>query len=60
MKIDLKKYDNFDIFVRDGKECFLDRTKHILRICTPEENIRQRMVEFLHDKMAIPYTAMET
>ena len=60
MKLDLKKNENFDIFVRNGKECFLDKTKHILRICTPEENIRQRMIEFLHETMEVPYPAMET
>ena len=60
MKLDLDKYKDFDIFMRDGKECFLDKTKHILRIATPEEKIRQRMVDFLHDRMNIPYTAIET
>ena len=60
MKIDLSKYNDYEIFIRDGKECFLDKTKHILRIATPEEKIRQRIVDFLHDEMAIPYAAMET
>lgn len=60
MKLDLEKYNEFDIFIRDGKACYLDKTKHLLRYITPEEKIRQKMVEFLHNKMNIPYAAMET
>lgn len=60
MKLDLQKYNELNRFVRDGKECIFDRTKHLLRIATPEEEIRQRVVEFLNDVMKIPYKAMET
>lgn len=60
MRIELSKYSDNEIFIRDGKECFFDKTKHVLRIATPEEKIRQRVVDFLHNEMAIPYAAMET
>lgn len=60
MKLDLQKYNNLNRYVRNGKECIFDKTKQILRNATPEEEIRQRVVEFLNDKMEIPFKAMET
>lgn len=60
MKPDLQKYNELDRFVRDGKECIFDKTKHLLKIATPEEEIRQRVIAFLNDKMKIPYKSMET
>lgn len=60
MKIDLSKYSEFEKYTRDGKECYFDKTKQQLRYITPEETVRQRIVEFLHDVMSVPYSAMET
>lgn len=60
MKINLNNYNNLDRFIRNGKECIFDKTKQLLRIATPEEEIRQRIIEFLHGEMSIPYKAMET
>lgn len=60
MNMDIKEYNNLKRYFRNGKECIFDKTKHLLRIATPEEEIRQRVVEFLFDKMKIPYQAMET
>ena len=60
MLINLNHYTKFDKYIRNGKECFLDKTKHLLRIATPEEEVRQRVIEFLNDVMQIPYTAIET
>lgn len=60
MKINLKNYNNLNRFIRNDKECIFDKTKQILRIATPEEEVRQRVIEFLYSKMLIPYKAMET
>ena len=60
MKLELSNYNNLDRYIRNGKECIFDKTKQLLRIATPEEEIRQRVIEFLHDKMLIPYKAIET
>lgn len=60
MKIDLKKYNDLNRFIRNGKVCIFDKTKQLLRIATPEEEIRQRVIELLYAEMLIPYKAMET
>lgn len=60
MKINIEKYPLPKKYIRSGKECILDRVKHILRPATPEEIVRQRIIEYLNKELQIPYEAIET
>ena len=60
MKIDLNIYQDPKVYYREGKECYLDFVNNCLRPVTPEEYVRQKILLFLHDKMEIPFNAMET
>lgn len=54
MKIDLTKYNKPERYLRKQKECIIDRVNNCLRPATPEEDVRQRVLEFLHEEMKIP------
>jgi len=60
MKINLNKYSKPKRYLRKQKECIIDIVNNCLRPATPEEDVRQRVLEFLHDVMEVPYNAMET
>lgn len=60
LKINLDKYDNPRIYLHENKEYYIDRINNTLRIKTPEEYVRQKFIEFLHDVMQVPYHAMKT
>jgi len=46
------------VYRRKGKDCYLDEVSKKLRIKTPEETIRQKLIKYLNDQMHIPYKAM--
>ena len=54
------KYKTSERYVRNGSDCVMDKVKHILRPATPEEDVRQKTIDYLHQEMGIPYNAMET
>lgn len=60
MKLNIEKYPLPQRYIRSGKECILDSVKHIFRPVTPEEIIRQKVLEYLNKELNIPYEAMET
>lgn len=60
MNINLDKYELKEVYNRSGKKCIFDITKQILRILTPEEEVRQKLIKFLQGEMKIPITAIET
>lgn len=60
MKMDLTKYELPEEYLRKGKYCVIDKVMNILRPATPEEKVRQRVLDFLNDLMNVPYSAMET
>ncbi|WP_455645548.1 type I restriction enzyme HsdR N-terminal domain-containing protein [Methanosphaera sp.] len=60
MKIDLSKYDDPIKYKHNGHQYYYDKVKDILRPATPEEKIRQKVIEYLHHELKIPYEAMKT
>lgn len=60
MKINLGKYSKLKTYKSSGKDCYYDKVSKELRIETEKERTRLGFVEFLHEKMGIPYEAMET
>ena len=60
IKINLDKYDDPRIYLHENKEYYIDKLNNTLRIKNPEEYVRQKFIEFLHDKMKVPYSAMKT
>lgn len=60
MELNIEKYPFPQIYIRSGKECILDSVKHIFRPVTPEEIVRQKVIEYLNKQLDIPYEAMET
>jgi len=60
MKINLKKYEKPKKYLRKGKPCVVDKVNHCLRPATPEEDVRQRTLDFLNDVMEVPYSSMKT
>lgn len=59
MKINLEKYSKLKIYKSAGKDCYYDKVSKELRVKTAEETVRMKFVEFLHEKMEVPYKAME-
>lgn len=60
MKINLKKYEKPKEYLRKGKPCIVDKVNHCLRPATPEEDVRQKTLDFLNDVMNVPYSSMKT
>ena len=60
MKADILNRTPPEKYKRNDTACVLDRVKHILRPATPEEDVRQKTICFLHEEMNIPYDAMDT
>lgn len=42
------------IYVRDGKECYLDPIRKKLIFITPEETVRQRAIRYIVDVLGVP------
>lgn len=59
MKIKLEKHSKLKTYKSVGEDCYYDKVSKELRIATDKELIRLEFVEFLHEKMGIPYEAME-
>ena len=43
-----------EIFIRNGRKCFLDPIRKRLISVTPEETVRQQMIHYLTDKLHVP------
>jgi len=48
-----------ELFQRNGRVCYFDEVSKLLRIKTPEETVRQKLIKFLHEQLQIPLEAME-
>lgn len=57
MELNTEKYPFPQIYIRSGRECILDSVKHIFRPATPEEIVRQKIIEYLNKELDIPYQA---
>lgn len=56
MKINLNKYNKLKIYNKDGKQCYLDNLFYSkkLRLKTPEEEVRQKIIRWLLDELNVP------
>ena len=45
--------------LRNGKDCYFDKVSKQLRIKTPEETVRQKLIIYLNQTLKIPLEAME-
>lgn len=54
MYIDLSKQSLPKIFVRNGRECYLDPIRKKLIYITPEETVRQRVISYLLNDLKVP------
>lgn len=54
MEIDLRQVKIPPIFVRDGRDCYLDPVREKLIFITPEETIRQKVVNYLMNALSVP------
>ena len=54
MELNTEKYPFPQIYIRSGRECILDSVKHIFRPATPEEIVRQKIIEYLNKELDIP------
>ncbi|MGG0240783.1 type I restriction enzyme HsdR N-terminal domain-containing protein [Bacillus rhizoplanae] len=56
------RYDKYElpkIFIRNGKECFFDPIRKKLILITPEEMVRQQVIQFLIKDMQVPSEYIE-
>ena len=60
IRINLDKYDNPTVYIHENEECYIDKVNNTIRIKNPEEYVRQKFIEFLHEKMQVPYCAIKT
>ena len=58
MLLNLSKYDNLKTYQRNGKECYLDNITKQLRPKTPEENVRQKILQWLINDIEVPEHAI--
>ena len=59
IKDQLKKLELPDICVSDGKEYFLDPVREKMILKTPEEVIRQEMIQFLLNVIHVPSNMLQ-
>lgn len=59
LKIDLQQYKLPGSYRRGGRECFLDPVRQRLIVQTPEEIVRQQVVEFLCEELKVPRHCIE-
>lgn len=57
-KIDLTKAVLPPIYVRDGRQCYLDPIRQKLIFIKPEETVRQKVISFLREQLHVPATMM--
>ena len=53
-RIDLTNAALPPIYVRDGKQCYLDPIRQKLIFIKPEETVRQKVISFLRDELHVP------
>ncbi len=58
-EINLEQYHIEKRYVRNGKSCFFDPIREMLIVETPEENVRQKIIQFIQDKMNVPANKIE-
>ena len=58
MRINIEKQLLPQIYMRNGKQCYLDPVRQKLIYITPEETVRQRMISYLIHEMSIPKEAI--
>lgn len=54
MQFDISDQKLPDIYVRSGKECYLDPIRQKLIFITPEETVRQRVISYLINRLNVP------
>jgi len=47
------------IFMRNGKQCYFDNATKKLRIITPEETVRQKLIAYMNKVMKVPIEAID-
>jgi len=58
-EINLDKYKINCNYKRNYKKCIFDPIREMLIIATPEEVVRQKIIQFLHDEMNVPRQMIE-
>lgn len=54
MTIDFSKENLPEVYMRDGKECYLDPVRKRLIYITLEETVRQLVISWLINKLHVP------
>ena len=57
--MDISKAKLPPIYKRNGRECYLDPIRKRLIYITPEETVRQKVISFLLDTLAVPASMMQ-
>ncbi|CAM4193675.1 type I restriction enzyme HsdR N-terminal domain-containing protein [Bacillus manliponensis] len=57
--ITYSKYELPKVFIRNGQECFFDPIRKKLILITPEEMVRQQVIQFLIKDMQVPTEYIE-
>jgi len=58
MRINIEGQSLPEVYIRHGKECYLDPVRQKLIYITPEETVRQRMISYLLAEMNVPKEAV--
>lgn len=54
MRINIENQELPKIYVRNGRDCYLDPVRKKLIYITPEETVRQRMISYLINELKVP------
>lgn len=57
--VSYNKYELPKIFIRNGRECFFDPIRKKLILISPEEIVRQQVIQFLIKDMQVPTEYIE-
>jgi hypothetical protein len=60
VKINLSDYSYGRKYIKNGRSCTLDLTRKKLIYLTPEEEIRQKFIAFLIEKLLVPVNMIQT
>lgn len=58
MRINIEGQSLPELYMRHGKECYLDPVRQKLIYITPEETVRQRMISYLMNELKVPKEAI--
>lgn len=58
-EINLEQYGIAKRYVRNGRSCLFDPIREMLIVETPEENVRQKVIQFIQDEMKVPANKIE-